>query len=391
MKTNLLLFSFLLLSVAAFSQPANDDPCGAISVAVAPPDFTGNVCKPTTNYAWTNATLTSATPNPSCLAAGFSNIRDVWYKLVVPSSGSIRFSLHAPFPIVYTFYRPAACASTLTFVEIACKTVLAADVNKDTATLLNSLTSGTTIYLRMMRSAEMPNPTGSVLMCAAENIPTPVIDNTKRIGIGTNAPLAKLDVVGTMIVRDSLQVGKSIETKEKLKAASIQITDSLQVGKYIETKDKLKAASMQITTGAGANKMMVSDANGVGSWIDRDYLFSSAWITSPYNQRDTVVDGTCLRMRHIDAPELTATVLNTKLVTVYFRVGSIGPYQLPYIAEAGGATNQINCIFQQGKILIFRHTFKTCRFNSGIAESYPGEPVLINLPQSLEYRYVIHN
>jgi hypothetical protein len=368
MKSISLLIGFLLMSVAAFSQPANDDPCGAISIPVSPPDFTGIGCSPSTNYSWASATLTAATPNPSCLASGFSNIRDVWYKLVVPASGSIRFNLKAGLPIVYTFYRPATCTSTITFIEITCKTVLAADVNKDTATILNGLTSGTTIYLRMMRSTEMPNVSGSVLMCAAENIPTPVIDNSKRIGIGTNSPLAKLDVVGTMIVRDSLQVGKSIETKEKI-----------------------KAAGMQITTGAGANKMMVSDANGVGSWIDRDYLFSSAWITSPYNSRDTVVDGTCMRLRHLDAPELTSTVLNTKLITVYFRVGSIGPYQLPYISDAGGAINQINCIFQQGKILVYRHTYNTCRFNSGIAESYPGQPVLVNLPQSLEYRYVIHN
>ncbi|HRF20349.1 MAG TPA: hypothetical protein PK977_19355, partial [Chitinophagaceae bacterium] len=70
----------------------------------------------------------------------------------------------------------------------------------------------------------------------------------------------------------------------------------------------------------------------------------------------------------------------------YFRVGSIGPYQLPYTSDAGGATNTINCIYNLQKIIIYRHTLGSCRFTSGD----PGStPVLINLPQSLEYRYIL--
>jgi hypothetical protein len=72
----------------------------------------------------------------------------------------------------------------------------------------------------------------------------------------------------------------------------------------------------------------------------------------------------------------------------YMRVGSIGPYMLPYTSDAGGATNMVNCIYNLQKIFVYRHTFNTCWYNSGIAESYPGQPVMINLPQSLEYRYV---
>jgi hypothetical protein len=115
----------------------------------------------------------------------------------------------------------------------------------------------------------------------------------------------------------------------------------------------------------------------------------SPWITSPYNSRDTTIDGTCLRLRHIDAPSLSVGILNQGVMITYFRVGSIGPYQLPYTSDAGGATNMINCVFNLQKILVYRHTFNTCRFNSGIPESFPGQPVLVNLPQSLEYRYVL--
>ncbi len=171
----------------------------------------------------------------------------------------------------------------------------------------------------------------------------------------------------------------------------LKVNGDLLLGSDMVVTGGIKASSMQVPTGAGEQKMMVSDATGHGTWVTRDSVFTSVWMTSPYNSRDTVVDGTCLRLRHIDAPEITSYILNNKLITVYFRVGSIGPYQLPYTSDAGGATNQINCIFQQGKILLFRYTFNTCRFHSGIAESYPGQPVLVNLPQSLEYRYVIHN
>ncbi len=115
----------------------------------------------------------------------------------------------------------------------------------------------------------------------------------------------------------------------------------------------------------------------------------SPWITSPYSSRDTTVDGTCLRMRHLDAPSLSATILNQGVMITYMRVGSIGPYQLPYTSDAGGATNMVNCIYNQNKIFVYRHTFNTCRFTSLVAEAYPGQPVMINLPQSLEYRYVL--
>ena len=48
---------------------------------------------------------------------------------------------------------------------------------------------------------------------------------------------------------------------------------------------------------------------------------------------------------------------------------------LPYTSDAGGSTNSINCIYNVQKIFITRHVFGSC--------------VLINLPATLEYRYVL--
>jgi len=390
MKTHILLLLPLAFSIAANAQPANDDPCAAIVIPVGLPDYLGQPCVPTTTYSWTGATLTTATPNPSCVASGFSNIRDVWYKMVVPASGKIKVSFNSAAQMVFVFYKQSNCNNTLNFVEAGCYAYTS--TNTVQSLDLSSLNPGSTIYLRAMRALGSVQVNGSVKICAQETMASVAIDYNKRIGIGTNNPLANLDVVGKAIVRDSLSVGKSLEVRENMTVSNdLKINGDLLLGSDLVVTGGIKASSMQISTGAGPQKMMVSDATGNGSWVIHDSVFTSAWVTSPYNSRDTVVDGTCLRLRHIDAPEITSYILNNKLITVYFRVGSIGPYQLPYTSEAGGATNSINCIFQTGKILLYRHTFNTCRFNSGIAESYPGQPVLINLPQSLEYRYVIHN
>ena len=63
--------------------------------------------------------------------------------------------------------------------------------------------------------------------------------------------------------------------------------------------------------------------------------------------------------------------------------------ELPYISDAGGATNSISFFMKQSNVFFYRHTFNTCRFTSAIPETFPGQPVLINLPQSLEYRIII--
>lgn len=126
----------------------------------------------------------------------------------------------------------------------------------------------------------------------------------------------------------------------------------------------------------------------VGATGSANVIYSD-WKKSPHVSRDTTIDGTCMRVRHLNVPELTAEVLQNSVLLTYFRVGSLGPYALPYISDAGGATNQVNCIYSLNKIFVFRHTFRSCRFTSAITETYPGQPVMLTLPQSLEYRYVI--
>jgi hypothetical protein len=127
---------------------------------------------------------------------------------------------------------------------------------------------------------------------------------------------------------------------------------------------------------------------GTGAAGTPAQVIYSPWITAPSNSRDTTIDGTCVRVRDFVAPSLSAAILNQGVMITYMKVGSIGPYALPYTSDAGGATNTVNCIYNQQKIIVYRHTFNTCRFTSAIPAEFPGQPVLINLPSSLEYRYV---
>ena len=154
---------------------------------------------------------------------------------------------------------------------------------------------------------------------------------------------------------------------------------------YIDITSKLLYGP-KTAAGWGTGVSLIGPMGAAGTPAQ---VIFSPWITSPYALRDTNVDGTCLRVRHINAPGLTANIINQGVMLTYFKTATTGTYLLPYISDAGGATNQLYSIFTLNKIFLYRHTFKTCRFNSSIPEEYPGQPIMVNLPQGLEYRYVL--
>lgn len=104
----------------------------------------------------------------------------------------------------------------------------------------------------------------------------------------------------------------------------------------------------------------------------------SSWAVSPYAARDTTIDGTLLRLTHIDAPSLSTTILNQGTVLTYFRVGSLGPIMLPYTSNAGGGANTMTTYLTTQKIFIGRYTHG-CTLAG----------CLIGMSASIEYRYII--
>jgi hypothetical protein len=168
----------------------------------------------------------------------------------------------------------------------------------------------------------------------------------------------------------------------------INATQKLDVGGTV------KATGLLLPTGAAAGRVLTSDASGNASWQtapsgSTNAVIYSDWIISPYGIRDSTVDGTCIKLYHIDAPSLSSTILSQGVMIVYMRKGTLGPYKLPYTSDAGGATNQINAIYTPQKILLYRHTFNTCRFNSSVPPVFTGQPEMISPSVSLEYRYVL--
>jgi hypothetical protein len=133
----------LLVTVTAFAQPANDNPCNAIALPV------NGAC---VNTAGTlqNAT-SSAVASPSC---GSGNA-DVWYTAVVPANGTLTVNTATASPNGLNdggmaFYTAANCATPGSFVEIGCN---------DNQNFLNSMprvsvgcrTPGTVVYIRVWR------------------------------------------------------------------------------------------------------------------------------------------------------------------------------------------------------------------------------------------------
>lgn len=104
----------------------------------------------------------------------------------------------------------------------------------------------------------------------------------------------------------------------------------------------------------------------------------SNWVTIPATARDTTVDGTMLKYKVLPATQLTQARLDSALVLVYMRVGTIGPYLLPYQSTAGGKDNTLGDILAVGKILIYRMT-----------PSATTTAELIGMSSSIEYRYII--
>lgn len=104
----------------------------------------------------------------------------------------------------------------------------------------------------------------------------------------------------------------------------------------------------------------------------------SSWFTASGPLVEETIDGTFVKRRSHPVPDLTQKMINESAILVYFRVGTIGPYLLPYTSSAGGATNSITAVFRPGEMWFVRSTY-------GITMAAQA----VSLPASLEYRYVI--
>jgi hypothetical protein len=253
---NKILFSVIICGIAVCANaqaPLNDDPCGAIDVPVMAASPITVDCTPTQVYSYTNATGTAGVPNPTCGATLTPlNIRDVWYKCTVPASGKIVVkTLEGSSDLVMSVYSATACNGI--FTELAC--------NDDYGSLyprlqLNGLNAGSVIYIRIFVFPTSIITGATFKMCIKDyGTNFPLVDNSTKIGIGTNDPVAKLDIAGTGIFRDSLIVVKNMETR-----GNLNVTGNLQLTGNFSTAGNTTLGNANISN-ANISNANISNAN----------------------------------------------------------------------------------------------------------------------------------
>lgn len=136
------------------------------------------------------------------------------------------------------------------------------------------------------------------------------------------------------------------------------------VGDYYLDKDNFDLYGPKTDSGWGTPINLKGTAN----------VIYSSWTTLDSAVRDTTIDGSDMKVSHIDAPQLSQEILDQGVVNVYMEF-SDDIYPLPYTGYAGGASNVMDFLPRLNKLFITRFTMD----NSAS----------VGFNSSLEFRYVL--
>jgi len=106
---------------------------------------------------------------------------------------------------------------------------------------------------------------------------------------------------------------------------------------------------------------------GTANVIYSGWVYASTFV-------DSIVDNSNVKVGHLKAPSLTADILGSGTVLVYFTFGG-GTFVLPYTSYAGNKVSTINYIPGLNKIIITRFTHDNTN--------------TVNLSTVLQYRYIL--
>jgi len=86
----------------------------------------------------------------------------------------------------------------------------------------------------------------------------------------------------------------------------------------------------------------------------------SGWVSFQQAQRDTLIDGTNLKVNHLPAPRLTQAIIDNGMIQVYMRFGTT-VLPLPYTSDAGSGTgpaktSTVSFIPRPGRLFLTRYT-----------------------------------
>jgi len=93
----------------------------------------------------------------------------------------------------------------------------------------------------------------------------------------------------------------------------------------------------------------------------------SNWLSFQQTQRDTIIDGTNLKVNHIPAPKLTQAIIDGGVIHMYMRfLTSVFP--LPYTSDAGTGNrpSTVSFVPKPGMLYVTRYTHDNSSGSSGI-------------------------
>ncbi|MDB5202470.1 MAG: hypothetical protein JWQ27_1879 [Ferruginibacter sp.] len=162
-KTVLVFLTALLCCFSALAQPSNDEPCTAIPITATA------TCNYTT-YTNANATASAGIPAPGC--ANYLG-GDVWFSVVVPASGSLKFDTQTGVitDAGMAIYSAPSCTGPFTLIECDdddSPNGLMSFINR------SGLTPGSTVYIRVWEYGN--NNNGTFGLCVTFPPPPPTND-----------------------------------------------------------------------------------------------------------------------------------------------------------------------------------------------------------------------
>ena len=81
----------------------------------------------------------------------------------------------------------------------------------------------------------------------------------------------------------------------------------------------------------------------------------SNWVSFPQAARDTVIDGTNLKVNHFTAQGLTQDIIDSGSIQVFIQFGTT-TLPLPYTSRAGNRTSTVSFTPRPNRMYVTRHT-----------------------------------
>lgn len=191
-----LVILFVLVNTC-FSQPVNDNPCGAIILVPVDSTLFDEPCTDGNLY-----TVTGATVSPGLPAAGCTSVtpNDVWFYCTMPASGNIILTI-SDRNILLSVAAYTATACNGTFVLNQCNS----GYGNSNANLILSGTAGSIYYIRVYPF--LNTASNYSFRACAKNLGTqnpPPISPTGFVGINNPYPQGNLDINGDAVIRRNI-------------------------------------------------------------------------------------------------------------------------------------------------------------------------------------------